>query len=182
MKTFSEMGLPESLRHTLTHLNFVAPTPIQAKAIPIALKGNDILGSAQTGTGKTVAFAIPLIVNLYNKQNNTALVMTPTRELASQVMSQFVSLLGKKTKIRSALLIGGDSMFKQLNQLKNKPRLIVGTPAIASSPREIPPPILIMPLVAEAVTPISSISFETKVISIAAVLFRTRYKPDCDCD
>ena len=128
MKTFSEMGLPESLRHTLTHLNFVAPTPIQAKAIPIALKGNDILGSAQTGTGKTVAFAIPLIVNLYNKQNNTALVMTPTRELASQVMSHFVSLLGKKTKIRSALLIGGDSMFKQLNQLKNKPRLIVGTP------------------------------------------------------
>ena len=128
MKTFSEMGLPESLRHTLKHLNFVAPTPIQAKAIPIALKGNDILGSAQTGTGKTVAFAIPLIVNLYNKQNNTALVMTPTRELASQVMSQFTSLLGKKTKIRSALLIGGDSMFKQLNQLKNKPRLIVGTP------------------------------------------------------
>ena len=54
--------------------------------------------------------------------------MTPTRELASQVMSQFASLLGKKTKIRSALLIGGDSMFKQLNQLKNKPRLIVGTP------------------------------------------------------
>ena len=128
MKTFSEMRLPESLRHTLTHLNFVEPTPIQAEAIPIALKGNDILGSAQTGTGKTAAFAIPLIVNLYNKQNNTALVMTPTRELASQVMSQFASLLGKKTKIRSALLIGGDSMFKQLNQLKNKPRLIVGTP------------------------------------------------------
>ena len=128
MKTFSEMGLPESLRHTLAHLNFVAPTPIQAEAIPIALKGNDILGSAQTGTGKTAAFAIPLIVNLYNKQNNIALVMTPTRELASQVMSQFASLLGKKTRIRSALLIGGDSMFKQLNQLKNKPRLIVGTP------------------------------------------------------
>ena len=78
MKTFSEMRLPESLRHTLTHLNFVEPTPIQAEAIPIALKGNDILGSAQTGTGKTAAFAIPLIVNLYNKQNNVALVMTPT--------------------------------------------------------------------------------------------------------
>ena len=62
MKTFSEMGLPESLRHTLTHLNFVAPTPIQSKAIPIALKGNDILGSAQTGTGKTVAFAIPCLL------------------------------------------------------------------------------------------------------------------------
>ena len=128
MKTFSEMGLPESLRHTLTHLNFVATTPIQAKAIPIALKGNDILGSAQTGTGKTVAFAIPLIVNLYNKQNNTALVMTPTRELASQVMSQFASLLGKKTKIRSVLLIGGDSMTRQLKQLKKRPRIIVGTP------------------------------------------------------
>jgi len=128
MKSFAEMGLPEFLRHTLNHLKFDVPTQIQSVSIPIALEGKDILGSAQTGTGKTAAFAIPLIVNLYNKPNSTALVMTPTRELASQVMSQFTSLLGKKTKTRSALLIGGDSIFKQLNQLKNKPRLIVGTP------------------------------------------------------
>ncbi|MEL0232701.1 MAG: DEAD/DEAH box helicase [Hyphomicrobiales bacterium] len=128
MKSFAELGLPEFLSHTLNHLKFDTPTPIQSISIPIAMEGKDILGSAQTGTGKTAAFAIPLIVNLYNKPNSIALVMTPTRELASQVMNQFASLLGKKTKIRSALLIGGDSIFKQLNQLKNKPRLIVGTP------------------------------------------------------
>ncbi len=128
MKDFNEMGLPESLTHTLNHLKFETPTQIQSIAIPIALEGRDILGSAQTGTGKTAAFAIPLIVNLYNKPTSKALVMAPTRELATQVMSQFASLLGRKTKIKSALLIGGDSMFKQLNQLRNKPRLIIGTP------------------------------------------------------
>lgn len=128
MKDFNEMGLPESLTHTLNHLKFDKPTQIQSIAIPIALEGKDILGSAQTGTGKTAAFAIPLIVNLYNKPNSKALVMAPTRELATQVMSHFASLLGRKTKIKSALLIGGDSMFKQLNQLRNKPRLIIGTP------------------------------------------------------
>jgi len=128
MKDFNEMGLPESLTHTLNHLKFDKPTQIQSIAIPIALEGKDILGSAQTGTGKTAAFAIPLIVNLYNKPTSKALVMAPTRELATQVMSQFSSLLGRKTKIKSALLIGGDSIFKQLNQLRNKPRLIIGTP------------------------------------------------------
>jgi len=128
MKDFNEMGLPESLTHTLNHLKFDKPTQIQSIAIPIALEGKDILGSAQTGTGKTAAFAIPLIVNLYNKPTSKALVMAPTRELATQVMSQFASLLGRKTKIKSALLIGGDSIFKQLNQLRNKPRLIIGTP------------------------------------------------------
>ena len=128
MNDFNEMGLPESLTHTLNHLKFDKPTQIQSIAIPIALEGKDILGSAQTGTGKTAAFAIPLIVNLYNKPTSKALVMAPTRELATQVMSQFASLLGRKTKIKSALLIGGDSMFKQLNQLRNKPRLIIGTP------------------------------------------------------
>ncbi|MGB0574205.1 MAG: DEAD/DEAH box helicase [Hyphomicrobiales bacterium] len=128
MKSFAELGLPEFLSHTLNHLKFNTPTQIQSTSIPLAMEGKDILGSAQTGTGKTAAFAIPLIVNLHNKPNSTALVMTPTRELASQVMGQFSSLLGKKTRTRSALLIGGDSMFKQLNQLKNKPRLIVGTP------------------------------------------------------
>lgn len=128
MKSFAELGLPEFLSHTLNHLKFNTPTQIQSISIPLAMEGKDILGSAQTGTGKTAAFAIPLIVNLHNKPNSKALVMTPTRELASQVMGQFSSLLGKKTKTRSALLIGGDSMFKQLNQLKNKPRLIIGTP------------------------------------------------------
>lgn len=128
MKTFNEMGLPEALNHTLQHLQFNEPTPIQQQAIPVALKGNDILGSAQTGTGKTGAFGIPLVTKLMTDPKGTALVMTPTRELAVQVLKQLNSMLGRKTKIKSALLIGGDSIQKQLQQLRNRPRLLVGTP------------------------------------------------------
>lgn len=128
MKNFKEMGLPEALIHRLQHIQFNDPTPIQAQAIPIALQGQDVLGSAQTGTGKTAAFGIPLIAKLLSKPNGSALVMTPTRELATQVMVQLQAMLGKKTKIQTALLIGGESMPKQLRQLKQSPRIIVGTP------------------------------------------------------
>lgn len=128
MKTFQDMGLPEALMHTLEHMQFNEPTPIQAEAIPLALEGKDILGSAQTGTGKTGAFGIPLVAKLISDPNGTALVMTPTRELAAQVMQQVQAMLGRRTKIKSALLIGGDSMPKQLTQLRNKPRLVIGTP------------------------------------------------------
>ncbi len=128
MMTFKEMGLPEALIHTLERMQFNEPTPIQAKAIPLSLKGKDILGSAQTGTGKTGAFGIPLVARLLSKPQGTALVMTPTRELATQVMTQLQAMLGKKSRIKSALLIGGESLSKQLTQLKNHPRVIVGTP------------------------------------------------------
>ena len=128
MKTFQEMGLPEALTHTLQHMQFNEPTPVQAMAIPLALQGRDILGSAQTGTGKTGAFGIPLVARLLSNPQGSALVMTPTRELATQVMSQLQIMLGKKSKIKSALLIGGESMPKQLTQLRNRPRVIVGTP------------------------------------------------------
>ncbi|WP_370931027.1 DEAD/DEAH box helicase [Bartonella sp. DGB1] len=128
MKSFEVMGLPESLNHTLINMKFDIPTPIQAEAIPVALKGQDILGSAQTGTGKTGAFGIPLIAHLINNPTSCALVMTPTRELATQVIAQLHALLGKTTKIKSALLIGGEPMPKQFQQLRNRPRFIVGTP------------------------------------------------------
>ena len=128
MDNFAALSLPESLRHTLENMHFKKPTPIQAQAIPPALAGKDILGSAQTGTGKTAAFGIPLIVKLKNEPKTTALVMTPTRELASQVIKQLQIMAGKKSGIKSSLLIGGDSIHRQLQQLKNKPRLIVGTP------------------------------------------------------
>ncbi|MDC9701252.1 MAG: DEAD/DEAH box helicase [Alphaproteobacteria bacterium] len=128
MKTFQEMGLPEALIHTLQHMKFTEPTPVQAQAIPLALQGKDILGSAQTGTGKTGAFGIPLVARLLSDPRGSALVMTPTRELATQVISQLQSMLGRKSKIKSALLIGGDSMPKQLTHLSTQPRLIVGTP------------------------------------------------------
>ena len=128
MKNFNEMGLPEALNHTLQHLQFNEPTPIQADSIPLALAGKDILGSAQTGTGKTGAFGIPLVTKLLLSPQGSALVMTPTRELATQVMSNLKSLLGKQSKIKTALLIGGESMPKQFQQLRTNPRLIVGTP------------------------------------------------------
>lgn len=128
MTTFCNMKLPEALTHTLRHMGFKEPTPIQAKAIPEILQGKDILGSAQTGTGKTGAFGIPLVSRLLSNPKGLALVMTPTRELATQVMSQLHLMLGKKSKIKTSLLIGGDSMGKQLSQLRQRPRLIVGTP------------------------------------------------------
>lgn len=109
-------------------MNYVAPTPIQAKAIPFALQGCDILGTAQTGTGKTAAFSIPLIDSLLKSQKGSALVLTPTRELAKQVLDVIHQLLGPKSAIRTAFIIGGESMGKQVAQLKQKPRIIVGTP------------------------------------------------------
>jgi superfamily II DNA/RNA helicase len=128
MDNFTPFGLPEALYHTLQHMQFTTPTPIQAQAIPLALEGKDILGSAQTGTGKTGAFGIPLVARLMNNPRGSALVMTPTRELATQVLTQLKAMLGKSSKIKTALLIGGDSMPKQLQQLRSRPRLIVGTP------------------------------------------------------
>ncbi len=122
------MGLPESLVQSLQHMQFSEPTQVQAESIPLALQGRDILGSAQTGTGKTGAFGIPLVAKLLSDPNGSALVMTPTRELATQVINQLQAMLGKKSKIKSALLIGGESMPKQLAQLSNHPRVIVGTP------------------------------------------------------
>lgn len=112
----------------LTKMNFKNPTPIQEKAIPVALNGHDILGSAQTGTGKTASFAIPMISHLLENKDSTALILLPTRELAAQVLDAANKMLGDLAGIKSALLIGGDSMVKQLQQLKRNPRIIVGTP------------------------------------------------------
>ncbi len=128
MKDFSTLGLSQQLANSLARMQFTTPTPIQAKAIPVALKGRDILGSAQTGTGKTGAFGIPLIERLLTTDKTTALIMTPTRELATQVLKSLQEMLGHGSGIKTALLIGGDSMYRQLNQLKARPRLIVGTP------------------------------------------------------
>jgi superfamily II DNA/RNA helicase len=127
MESFSELKLSPLLMGALEHLKFTTPTPIQAAAIPPALEGKDILGSAQTGTGKTGAFGIPLIERLLNTHDG-ALIMTPTRELAVQVMAMMENLLGAGSGINTALLIGGEPMPKQFRQLKANPRLIVGTP------------------------------------------------------
>ena len=127
MENFISLNLEPTLIESLAKINFKTPTPIQAKAIPIALLGKDILGTAQTGTGKTAAFGIPLINFLLKTKKETALIITPTRELASQVMQTMNNLIGRGN-IRSSLLIGGSPMQKQLKQMRRNPRLIVGTP------------------------------------------------------
>jgi ATP-dependent RNA helicase DeaD len=127
MENFLSLQLEQTLMDSIAKINFKTPTPIQAQAIPVALEGKDILGTAQTGTGKTAAFGIPLVNFLLKTKKDTALIMTPTRELATQVMQTMSSLVGRGN-IRTALLIGGDSMQKQLKQMKRNPRLIVGTP------------------------------------------------------
>ncbi len=129
MNNFHEMGLPASLRQALDKNNLFVPTPIQIQAIPLALQGKDILGSAQTGTGKTLAFAIPLVAKLLNEPNTgSALVIVPTRELAHQVTNEIRKLLSQNSALRVALLIGGEPIFRQLNQLQKKPQIVIGTP------------------------------------------------------
>ncbi len=128
MKTFSDFHLPALLADQLERMSFTTPTPIQEQAIPPALEGRDILGSAQTGTGKTAAFMIPLVTKLLADERASALVMAPTRELAAQVMDMTKKLLGPKSGIRTALLIGGEPMPKQFKQLDLRPRIIIGTP------------------------------------------------------
>ncbi len=127
MTTFSEFGLPEKLLQSLKRMNFDTATPVQEQAIPVALQGTDILGSAQTGTGKTGAFAIPMIARLMESETTTALVLTPTRELATQVMAAIQQMV-PVANMKTALLIGGEPMPRQFRQLQANPRIIVGTP------------------------------------------------------
>ena len=128
MKNFQELDLNESLYKSLAKMNYSVPTDIQAQAIPVALQGHDILGSAQTGTGKTAAFSIPMIETLLRDESAMSIVLTPTRELAKQVLDVINQLLGYPSTIRTAFIIGGEHMGKQFKQLKAKPRIIVGTP------------------------------------------------------
>lgn len=125
---FNTIGLPAQLVQSLESMQIISPTPIQAAAIPLALEGHDILASAHTGSGKTVAYVTPLMTKLMSNPTMTALVLTPTRELAIQVKDTVLALLKKNALFKTALLIGGEPMFKQLAQLKNNPQLIIGTP------------------------------------------------------
>lgn len=128
MSGFSSLNLPLLLTQQLQRLSLTQPTPIQAQAIPLALAGEDILASSQTGSGKTIAFLAPLMTHLMDNAQNKGLILLPTREIALQVMEVFKKLLGSSQEICCALLIGGDSMPKQLAQLKRNPNLIIGTP------------------------------------------------------
>ena len=128
METFTDLNLNPSLMQSITRMHFKIPTPIQAQAIPPALLGKDILGTAQTGTGKTLCYGIACINKLLNDRTSNALIICPTRELAVQVGDVLNGLIENSMHIKSAVLIGGESMQKQLKQLHRRPRLIIGTP------------------------------------------------------
>lgn len=129
MKTFEELGLSPELNRALSDMAFKHPSPIQAEAIPLLLERNDIIGQAQTGTGKTAAFAIPIIETLDTaKQDIQAVVVCPTRELAVQVSEEFRKLAKYKQNLSVVSIYGGQPMDRQLLALQRKPQIIVGTP------------------------------------------------------
>ena len=125
---FTDLQIENKLKKSIRLANFETPTPIQSQSIPISLACKDILGTAQTGTGKTLAFTIPMINKLIKEKRAMALIICPTRELATQVMQTVLKLNIREIGISNALLIGGESMQKQIKKLNKKARIIVGTP------------------------------------------------------
>ncbi len=128
MSDFAQFNLPVSILKNLDALNFKVPTPIQVQAIPPGLEGRDVRGMAQTGTGKTAAFAIPLLVRLMEQPHQNALVLAPTRELAMQIHAFFKDVAGKNFNLTPTLVIGGNSMNQQARELRNGARVIIATP------------------------------------------------------
>ena len=129
MQNFSELSISPYIQERLSRARFSTPTPVQAAAIPRALEGKDVLGTAQTGTGKTLAFLVPIMEHLLKQRTpgSAALVLVPTRELAMQVAEQYERLRGKDLP-GSALVVGGLSEGQQLNAVRRGARLVVATP------------------------------------------------------
>ena len=130
---FENLNIIQPILKALAIKNYSSPTPIQLKAIPLVLKKQDVLGCAQTGTGKTAAFAIPIIQNLHNEKNNNhnvpikSLIVTPTRELAIQIADSFTDY-GKFTGIRNTVVFGGVKQGAQVSALKRGVDVLVATP------------------------------------------------------
>ena len=129
MNEFINLNINENIVDALTQIDILKPTPIQEKSIPFLLEGKDVIGQAQTGTGKTFAYAIPLLEKLdFNSRRIQALVMCPTRELSLQVSKEIKKLASKINKIKVATIYGGESYEKQFKSLSQKPQVIIGTP------------------------------------------------------
>ena len=132
--TFENLNLIEPILHAIKNEGYTEPTPIQEQAIPVLLKGKDLMGSAQTGTGKTAAFAIPILQLLYGqplpsagKRQIKALIVTPTRELAIQISESFAAY-GKYTGLRHTVIYGGVSQNAQTTAMRNGVDILVATP------------------------------------------------------
>ena len=131
--TFTALGLAEPLLHALAAQNFSIPTPIQSAAIPALLQDRDLLGIAQTGSGKTAAFALPLLQHLAGGNIRSApftpraLILAPTRELALQI-DDTIRKLASETRVRTTIVIGGASRFRQVEAMRRGPDIVIGTP------------------------------------------------------
>ena len=128
MHSFNQLNLSSDSLKILKGLKFENPTPIQEKVIPVALQGNDVMGTAQTGSGKTLSYILPIVEKLRKNVNDKFLILAPTRELSEQVFSVAKIFLGHGKPFKAINLIGGKGIFSQINQLKKNPQIIIGTP------------------------------------------------------
>jgi superfamily II DNA/RNA helicase len=124
---FSDFLIEEQIKKNIIKRGYTTPTPIQDQTIPLLLEGKDVVGTANTGTGKTAAFLIPLINNLLLAKTKRVLIITPTRELAAQIFSE-LKVFKEETGIAAALCIGGANINAQIDQLKRNPAFVIGTP------------------------------------------------------
>src|SRR3990167_5453602 len=126
--TFDNLGIAPKLLEILRRHKFVEPTPIQEQSIPPAVAGKDLMGIAQTGTGKTLAFGVPMIQRLAQSGGKLkGLIVLPTRELAAQV-NETLKKIGHTLGLKTALLIGGEAASRQLRALRENPHIIIATP------------------------------------------------------
>ncbi|MBU0278339.1 MULTISPECIES: DEAD/DEAH box helicase [unclassified Gemella] len=127
MTKFEDLGISNETISSLLDMGFLEPTGIQTETIPYVLSGIDVLAQAQTGSGKTGAFGIPIIETIKNNKDIQALILTPTRELAQQVGEQ-LRLMSKNKKLKISIIFGGTSIERQIKDIKNSPQILVGTP------------------------------------------------------
>uniref|UniRef100_A0A1I7XD27 RNA helicase n=1 Tax=Heterorhabditis bacteriophora TaxID=37862 RepID=A0A1I7XD27_HETBA len=128
VNSFSDLGISSWLTSQLKSIKIYKPTPVQVHCIPRVLEGCDVLGCAKTGTGKTLAFALPVLNTLaVDPYGIYSLVLTPTRELAYQIADQFMAL-GKPIALKCVVIVGGRSLIEQANELTNRPHVVVATP------------------------------------------------------
>ncbi len=125
-KSFYGLGIAPGILEVLTKLKYMSPTPIQEQSIPVAIEGKDLMGIAQTGTGKTLAFGVPLIQHALHEKG-PGLVIAPTRELALQI-DDTLRKVGASLNLKTAVLIGGEPAFRQVKDIKRNPHIIIGTP------------------------------------------------------
>lgn len=126
-RRFEDLVLAAELKHNIRAKQYTILTPIQDQAIPAIMAGKDVIGIANTGTGKTAAFLIPLVDKVLRNRKEKVFIVAPTRELALQIDGEMRDF-AKATGIRSALLIGGSGLFRQIGELKSNPNFVIGTP------------------------------------------------------